>query len=120
MATRVAVASSDMVMVHQHFGMATHFQIYDLEWGGFRFVETRENIPSCGPDSGEQEEESHERVVRLLADCRVVLVARIGPGAREVLLAHGLKPYETPMFIDEALRKLIAASERKSILEGGI
>ncbi len=112
MATRVAVASRDRVMVHQHFGRATHFQIYDLEGGGFRFVETRENIPSCEPGSGRQAGESHERVVRLLADCRVVLVARIGPGARDVLLTNGLKPYETPMFIDEALQKLIALEER--------
>jgi nitrogen fixation protein NifX len=112
MATRVAVASRDRVMVHQHFGRATHFQIYDLEGGEFRFVETRENIPSCEPGSGRREGESHEHVVRLLADCHVVLVARIGPGAREVLLTHGLKPYETPMFIDEALEKLIAAEKR--------
>ena len=30
MAARVAVASRDNVVIHQHFGKATHFQIYDL------------------------------------------------------------------------------------------
>ncbi|OPY88432.1 MAG: FeMo cofactor biosynthesis protein NifB [Syntrophaceae bacterium PtaU1.Bin231] len=111
MTMRVAVASRDNVTVHQHFGRATHFQIYDLEGDGFRFVETRENTPSCHPNTWEQEENSHGRVVRLLADCRIVLVARIGPGARDVLLANGLKVYELPMYIDDALRKLIAETE---------
>jgi len=120
MTTRVAVASRDGVTVHQHFGRATHFQIYDLNGdgggSGFGFVETRENEPSCLPDSWEREEESHERVVHLLADCQVVLAARIGPGARDVLQRCGLKVYETPMAIDEALKRLIAAHIRK----GGI
>lgn len=109
MTTRVAVASRDGVMVHQHFGRATHFQIYDLDKDGFRFVETRENSPSCNQDSYEREATAHEQVVRLLADCRIVLVARIGPGAREVLLSHGQRPYEVPLFINDALKRLIHA-----------
>lgn len=120
MATRVAVASRDGVTVHQHFGRATHFQIYDVDGDGFRFVETRENQPSCHPDRWEREGESHEQVVRLLADCHVVLAARIGPGAREILQGHGMKAYETPLCIDDALKRLIAAGERKSNGNGGI
>jgi predicted Fe-Mo cluster-binding NifX family protein len=115
MATRVAVASKDGVMVHQHFGRATHFQIYALEEDGFRFIETRENRPSCDPDNYERETESHERVVRLLADCRIVLVARIGLGAREVLEAHGLEAFEIPTFIDDALHRIIAETKQKTI-----
>ncbi|MDA8126253.1 MAG: dinitrogenase iron-molybdenum cofactor biosynthesis protein [Deltaproteobacteria bacterium] len=128
MATRVAVASRDGVTVHQHFGRATHFQIYDLygerkdeaEGSGFSFVETRENEPSCRSDSGEREEEAHAGVVRLLADCQVVLAARIGPGAFEVLNRQGLKVYETPMDIDRALERLIGAEARKIKGKGGV
>jgi predicted Fe-Mo cluster-binding NifX family protein len=109
MATRVAVASRDNVVVHQHFGRATHFQIYDLSNDGFTFVETRENTPTCGSGS-EVEAESHQRVIDLLKDCSAVVVARIGPGAIEVLNTHGLKHYVFPENIDTVLRKLATAS----------
>ena len=104
MATRVALASRDGIVVHQHFGRATHFQIYDLTDDGFVFVETRENTPSCG--SSETEIDAHSKVVELLKDCSAVVVARIGPGAIEVLNAHGLKHYVLPESIDSALHKL--------------
>ncbi len=107
MATRVAVASRDRVIVHQHFGRATHFQIYDLTEDGITFVETRENTPSCG--SSDVEADAHGRVIDLLKDCSAVVVARIGPGAIEVLNDHGLKHYVLPQSIDTALRKLIAS-----------
>jgi len=120
----VAVASRDGVTVHQHFGRATHFQIYELNRDGggcgFRFLETRENEPACLPDSWEREGQAHERVVRLLADCQIVLAARIGPGARDVLQGHGLKVFEAPMAIEEALKRLIAAGVGKSNEKGGI
>ena len=118
MSVRVAVASKDGVMVHQHFGRATHFQIYDLDEAGFQFVETRENTPSCHFDQT-AEGESHEPVVRLLADCRIVLVARIGPGATQVLRSRGLTAYETPMYIEDALQRLVAVSKMKIISKGG-
>jgi predicted Fe-Mo cluster-binding NifX family protein len=77
MAIRVALASRDGVVVHQHFGKATHFQIYDIEDGASRFVEVRENTPTCSANG----EEAHIRVLSLLSDCQAVVVSRIGPGA---------------------------------------
>jgi predicted Fe-Mo cluster-binding NifX family protein len=106
MAERIAVASRDNVVVHQHFGRTTHFQIYDLTDSGFTFVETRENTPSCGA-SQENGAESHEKVVELLSDCKAVLVAKIGPGAVEVLNAHNLKAFVAPESIESALAKLV-------------
>ena len=77
-------------------------------------------MPSCHPAQEMEESQSHERVVRLLSDCRIVLVARIGPGAQKVLMAHGLRAYEAPVFIEDALRKLIAAGARNFTSYGGI
>jgi nitrogen fixation protein NifX len=110
MTKRVAVASRDNVVVHQHFGKATHFQIYDLSADGFAFVETRENTPTCGAIR-EGGVETHERAIELLWDCEAVIVARIGPGAVEVLNAHNLKYFEIPESIESALTRLIKSDK---------
>ncbi len=112
MALRVAIASRDNVVVHQHFGRATHFQIYELGEDGFGFIETRESIPSCG--ASDLEANAHERVIELLKDCSAVVVARIGPGAAEVLNTYGLKHYVLPESIDTALSKLTNAYAQSS------
>jgi nitrogen fixation protein NifB len=110
MSVRIAIASRDNIFVHQHFGRATHFQIYDLHDKGFVFVETRENIPSCG--SNEIEADAHSSVVNLLKDCSAVVVARIGPGAIETLNTYGLKYYMFPGSINTALQKIITLNEQ--------
>lgn len=104
MATRVALASRDGVVVHQHFGKATHFQIYDIKNGAADFVEVRQNTPSCSADGGE----SHDRVLSLLNDCQAVVVSRIGPGAIETLRAHHIKYYVFYDTVETALKQLAA------------
>lgn len=104
MATRVALASRDGIVVHQHFGKATHFQIYDINNGAADFVEVRENTPSCSADGAE----SHERVLSLLNDCQAVVISRIGPGAMQTLRMHHMKYYVFYDTIEIALKQLIA------------
>ena len=105
MSYRVAVASTDGKYVNEHFGRAKQFLVFEIDTGGYQFVELRQNTPSCGYEGAD--ESGHARTIDLLADCKAVLVARIGPGAEAVLQAHGLKAYALPDFIDEALWKLM-------------
>jgi predicted Fe-Mo cluster-binding NifX family protein len=107
MATRVAVGSRDGLLVHQHFGRATHFQIYEIDGGEFKHIGVRENCPSCG--SGDESADPHARVVDLLSDCQAVLVARIGPCAAAALHARGIKCWETQDFITISIRDLITS-----------
>lgn len=109
MVTRVAVASRDGVVVHQHFGRATHFQIYEIDGGEFKHIGVRENQPSCSP--GEDPVDPHKDVVDLLSDCRAVLVARIGPCAAQALKAKGIEYWETQDFIDKSISRLIASGD---------
>jgi predicted Fe-Mo cluster-binding NifX family protein len=110
---KVAVASQNARVVHQHFGRATQFLIYEIQENGYQLVETRKNQPPCGSAS-EDGQEGHgedpmEKAVELVSDCRAVVVAQIGRGAVERLSNHGVHAYVIPDFIDSALRRLIAS-----------
>ncbi|HBF37208.1 MAG TPA: dinitrogenase iron-molybdenum cofactor biosynthesis protein [Firmicutes bacterium] len=104
MSYRVAVASTDGKYVNEHFGRAQQFLIFELSENGHQFIELRKNQPSCHVE--QSDESGHLQTVNLLADCKGVLVARIGPAAEQYLLEHGIKAFIIPDFIDEALQKV--------------
>lgn len=104
MAYRVAVASTDGKYVNDHFGRARQFLIFELSPDGYQFIELRSNIPSCNPEL--LDENRHSQTLELLADCQAVIVARIGPGAEQILAARGIKVLTIPDFIDEALKHM--------------
>ena len=106
MSYRVAVASSDNKFVNQHFGHAEWFLIFEIDGDVYRLLETRSTAPLC--DDQEHNDDRLNSITKLIADCRAVLVAKIGPGALQQLRAEGIQAYESPNFIDEALQALIA------------
>jgi predicted Fe-Mo cluster-binding NifX family protein len=42
----------------------------------------------------------------LISDCKALLCSRIGSKPQEELRKKGIKPVETPYFIDEALKDI--------------
>jgi len=104
MSYRVAVASTDGKYVNEHFGRAKQFLVFEFNDNGYQFIELRQNLPSCNIE--QSDESGHSRTVELLADCKAVLVARIGPGAEQYLIQHGIKALTIPDFIDEALKQV--------------
>jgi nitrogen fixation protein NifX len=117
MPIRVAVASEnrEREMVHQHFGRATQFLIYEIEGTACRLIEARKNQPSCGA-AVEDGASGHgadlmQQAIERVSDCRAVVVAQIGRGAVERLSRRGIHAFVIPDFIDSALRRLIASGE---------
>jgi nitrogen fixation protein NifX len=110
---RVAVASQDRVVVHQHFGRATQFLIYEIEENECRLVEIRQNQPPCGTAQEDGKpghaEDPMQKAVELLADCRAVIVAQIGRAAVEKLSRRGIQAFVIHDFIDSALKRLMAS-----------
>jgi len=104
MSYRVAVASTDGKYVNDHFGGAKPFLIFEISSTGYQYLELRPNVPSCNPEHAD--ESRHSKTLELLADCRAVIVARIGPGAEQILASRGIQAVTIPDFIDEALKKL--------------
>ena len=110
---RVAIGSADGKFVHEHFGRATRFQIFDLNGDMLRFVETRLAEPACQRDG--HDDRQLERVVDLVSDANVVLVAAIGPAAEAALFARGIRAYVVQDFIPDALRALQKAVLRSDL-----
>ena len=110
---KVAVASENKLVVHQHFGRATQFLIYEVQEDGCHLVEIRENTPACGTEQEDGEsghdEDVMQRSVDLLVDCNAVVVARIGRAAVEKLSRRGIQAFVIPDFFDSALQRLMAS-----------
>lgn len=112
---RIAVGTSDGIVVNQHFGRASVFLIYDIQADDtIHYVERRETRPVCngGTHDDEKLKESAER----LSDCRYVLVSRIGSGAANLLEQNGISPMELPGMIEDSIKKLLVYEEIQSLL----
>jgi nitrogen fixation protein NifB len=96
LAARVAVATRGEGMVNEHFGHAHEFLVYEVSRQGVRLVAHRKIERYC--QGGDGDEERLETVMRALADCAAVLVAKIGRCPREKLLAAGIAPVDTHAF----------------------
>ncbi len=111
MAYRVAFASSDGIVVNQHFGRAQKFQVYQVNTSNeASFIEERRNTPSC--QGFEHSEEALEAVIEVIKDCRFLFVSRVGPGAYDELRRHGIEAYEMPIEVQEIINNLKRTNRR--------
>ena len=102
---RIAVASGDGIVVNKHFGRADTFYIYEAdEFFDVEFVEVRKVTPVCNGGNHDEEQLFHN--IRHLADCKYLLVDRIGNVAASVAESRGIIPMELPGIIEESIDKL--------------
>ena len=105
MAYRVAFASSDGKVVNQHFGKADKFHIVEIDGKEYKFIESRDNIPSCS--DFQHSEDSLLKAIDVIKDCKAIFVAKIGPGASAEVESKGIQAIEAPYFIEDVLDRLI-------------
>lgn len=105
MPIRIAVASNDGVTIDQHFGKADKFLIFEIEGNLTKLIEERENTPICGTN-GHAEEKVND-TVRLISDCEVVFVSKIGMGPALALQDKGIIAYEVSAPIKKALERFV-------------
>lgn len=84
---RIAVATRDGTRVDLHFGHAEAFAIYDIDADGPRPVETR----VIADHALNEEEDTRETIYRMIADCKILLVAKVGAAPQEALAAIGIE-----------------------------
>jgi predicted Fe-Mo cluster-binding NifX family protein len=104
-AVRVAIGTHTGVRVSEHFGRATRFEIWELGPDGARLVGWRTIRPACGVGS-DRADELMDASVAAIADCRAVVVARIGECALNRLDKLGIVAFETEDPVDAAVRQL--------------
>lgn len=107
MKSRIAIASTDGIVVNQHFGRAGFFIIvlYDDESGTWEYQEKRPVAPVC--NRGDHEDGALERNIQAIADCRYLLVSRVGMRARNAIEASGIQVFEIPVPIPDAIDRMI-------------
>ncbi len=107
----VAVATQEGILVNQHLGEASRFQIWEAMegGGGFRMIEER---LAPRPGSGD---DRWRKVAEGLNDCRAILVSGIGERPREIILRNGLQPVEMNGFIEMGLQAVYAGGNLSAL-----
>lgn len=105
-AFRIAVATSDDRKVDEHFGHAEGFTIYDVDAQGPRLLERRE--VAAHERGGE---DRREAIYRMVDDCKIMLVAKIGAAPQEALAALGIEAsdFHSGCNVEASLREVYAA-----------
>ena len=116
---KVAVASTDGIVVNSHFGQAATFYIYeknpkDDTW---KLAERRLVPPVCA--GGEHEDARLQNQVKKFSDCKYILISRIGLGAAQMLEQNEIYPLELPGLITESLEQLVMYEKLQQLLEHG-
>jgi predicted Fe-Mo cluster-binding NifX family protein len=104
-AIRVAIGTHSGARVSEHFGQATRFEIWEVRPDGWRLLETRVNRPACGAGC-DRADELMDASVASVADCRAVVVARIGECALNRLDTLGILAFETNDPVEATVRQL--------------
>lgn len=107
MAYRIAIASTDGIVVNQHFGHAERFHIIEIDAaaGEYQYAGTRETERVC--QGHYHSETSFDKVAEVLSDIHAVVVAKIGQGASQQLESRGFTIYEAPYPIVPLIEKII-------------
>ena len=111
---KVAFATTNGVLVDEHFGRAGTFAIYNLNREGYHFVEMRKLAD--GRDAaveetkgmGKTHDDLVEKKVNKLADCKIIYLTEIGGPSASRLIKKGVMPIKVKQVvsIEESLEKL--------------
>jgi lactoylglutathione lyase len=104
---RIAVATREGQRVDLHFGHAEAFFVYDVDASGPRLVEKR----IVSEHALNEEEDPRATIYRMVADCKTMLLAKIGAAPQEALAALGVEAsnMHAGKGVEAALREVYAA-----------
>lgn len=113
---KIAVASSDSIVVNQHFGHADKFLIYEVQNdGNYRFIEIRTVKPVC--DSGNHDDKRLTENLKKINDCKYLIVSKIGMGASLCAEQSRIIPVELPDMIENSVRKIVSFEQVQNLFE---
>jgi nitrogen fixation protein NifB len=99
----LAVATKGGGLVNQHFGHAKEFQIFEVDANDAKFVGHRKIDHYC--QSGYGEEATLEHIIKAIADCKAVLVSKIGHCPQDELQKAGIQTVEAYDVIEKVARQ---------------
>lgn len=99
----VAVATKGGGIVNQHFGHAKEFQIFEVDANEAKFVGHRKIDQYC--QGGYGEDATLEYVIKAIADCKAILVSKVGECPKAELREAGLMVVEAYDVIEKVARE---------------
>jgi nitrogen fixation protein NifB len=105
----VAVATLEGVLVNQHLGEATRFQVWGPNDNGFKLMGER---PAPSPGGGLKR---WQILAETLRDCRAVLVSAIGDTPQAIFEESGIMPVAMEGFIDQGLQVIYHGGDLSSL-----
>ncbi len=99
----VAVATKGGGIVNQHFGHAKEFQIFEVDANEAKFVGHRKVDQYC--QGGYGEDATLEYVIKTIADCKAILVSKVGECPKAELREAGLQVVEAYDVIEKVARE---------------
>lgn len=105
---RIAVASTDGKAIDAHFGEAESFFVYDVQGGGYAFIERRDVTPFSGSYGRSGGGDDAPPCLAAIGDCVAAVAVRFGPRAKKELSVSGISAFEHTGDIDGAMIKLSA------------
>jgi nitrogen fixation protein NifB len=102
----VAVATKGGGLVNQHFGHAKEFQVFEVDANEAKFVGHRKIDHYC--QSGYGEEATLDHIIKAIADCKAVLVSKIGHCPQEELHKAGIQAVEAYDVIEKVASEFYA------------
>lgn len=100
---RIAVGGDENGRVDQHFGQTETFLIYDVDTAGSRLAERRRIA-----DHAQEGEDRRATIVRMLGDCRMLLVVKVGEAPKKLLAGAGIDA--TDAYGDQPVETALAAA----------
>ncbi len=86
---KVGFATTDNILINDHFGWAKNFAVYNVSGKGFEFLESR---------TFEEEEDENEKVeqkISRLKDLKIIFVESIGGMAAAKVIKSGIHPVKS-------------------------
>ncbi|HEC25586.1 MAG TPA: nitrogen fixation protein NifX [bacterium] len=106
---RVGFATTDNILINDHFGWAKNFAIYEINFDGFNFLENR-----CFEEDDEEEEFNKiDKKIDALKDLKIIFVGNIGGVAAARVVKSGIhpirsKPGDTIEGVMESLKAVLS------------
>lgn len=115
---KIAVASTDGKVVNQHFGKADTFYILALddELKSYTLSEIRKVQPVCY--GGDHDLSQLQEAVKNLSDCTYLIASRIGLRAKLEFEQQGIRVFELPDLIPNAIERLARYVALEKLLQG--
>jgi len=111
----IGIASTDQIVINQHFGRADRFYIFEAaDNKTFNKTGYIDVTPVC--DRGEHSDIQMSENIKKLKQLDCLIVSKVGIKAQQLLEQNGISVFEMPGIIQDSIKKVIDFIEVQNLL----